>query len=117
MPKYPAALIILALAGCKSAPEARPFVAPTIVEVPVTRYVALPEALTKPCPVPAIAGRTVGEERDVAHFPGRIDLSGRPQGTFEVVRFLPPPGLDPAGPWPHLRLDRAIETLIGDRLR
>src|SRR5690606_28733809 len=64
-----------------------------------------------------VAGRTVGEERDVAHFPGRIDLSGRPQGTFEVVRFLPPPGLDPAGPWPHLRLDRAIETLIGDRLR
>lgn len=64
-----------------------------------------------------VAGRTVGEERDVAHFPGRIDLSGRPQGTFEVVRFLPPPGLDPAGPWPHLRLDRAIETLIGDRLK
>lgn len=61
MKAAPFALILLALAGCKSAPEARPFVAPTIVEVPVTEYVPLPEELTRPCPVPAIKGRTVGD--------------------------------------------------------
>lgn len=63
-----------------------------------------------------VAGRTLGQDRDIAHFPGRLDATASAGGGFEVVRFLPPPGLDPAGPWPHLRLDRAIETLIGDRL-
>lgn len=56
-----AALILLVLAGCQSAPEARPFVQPEIIRVPVKTYVPLPAELTKPCPVPAIKGRKVGD--------------------------------------------------------
>ena len=62
-----ALIAVLALAGCKTAPEARPFVAPEIVRVPVKTYVALPEELTKPCPIPAIKGRTVGDVVEVAN--------------------------------------------------
>lgn len=63
-----AALIAaLALAGCQATPEVRPFVAPEIIRVPVKTYVALPEELTKPCPVPAIKGRTVGDVVEVAN--------------------------------------------------
>lgn len=69
-----------------------------------------------------VAGRTEEAARDVAHFPGRLDPGPADTGPwgaregFRVARFLPPPGLDPAGPWPHLRLDRALELLIGDWL-
>lgn len=69
-----------------------------------------------------VAGVAEGEAREMAHFPGRLDPArgeGGPWGqreSFRVARFLPPSGLDPAGPWPHLRLDRAVEMLIGDWL-
>lgn len=54
-------LAVLLLAACASrAPEPRPFVAPTVIEVPVTRYVPVPDALTAPCEAPPLAGRTVG---------------------------------------------------------
>lgn len=53
--------MLLLLAGCRSAPEARPFVAPEIIRVPVARFVPLPDELTRPCAVPALAGRTVGD--------------------------------------------------------
>src|SRR5690606_33577309 len=56
-----AAAVALLLAGCQSAPEARPFVAPEVIRVPVKEYVQLPEALTQPCPVPVLKGRTVGD--------------------------------------------------------
>jgi len=36
-------------------------VAPEVIRVPVKQYVPLPAALTQPCPVPAIKGRTVGD--------------------------------------------------------
>lgn len=62
-----ALIAVLALAGCKTAPEARPFVAPEIVRVPVKTYVALPEEMTLDCPVPAIKGRTVGDVVEVAN--------------------------------------------------
>lgn len=55
---------ILALAGCKSAPEARPFVAPEIVRVPVKTYVALPEELTQTCEIARAASRKVGDVVD-----------------------------------------------------
>ena len=54
------------LSGCATCPD-RPFVAPTVVEVPVTRYVPVPDALTEPCPVPAVKGRTVGQVVDAAN--------------------------------------------------
>jgi len=73
-----------------------------------------------------VAGRPMESSgdapRDVAHFPGRLDPGPTDRGpwgardSFRIARFLPPPGLDPAGPWPHLRLDRAVEMLIGDWL-
>lgn len=68
MPIRAAALILVAgLAGCASAPEPCPFVAPEVIEVPVTRYVPVPVELTEPCPVPAIKGRTVGDVVDAAN--------------------------------------------------
>jgi len=36
-------------------------VAPEVIRVPVKEYVQLPEALTQPCPVPVLKGRTVGD--------------------------------------------------------
>lgn len=68
MPIRAAALILVAgLAGCAGTPEPRPFVAPEVIEVPVTRYVPVPAELTEPCPVPAIKGRTVGDVVDAAN--------------------------------------------------
>src|SRR5690606_9281093 len=51
VPIRAAALILVAgLAGCAGTPEPRPFVAPEVIEVPVTRYVPVPAELTEPCP-------------------------------------------------------------------
>ncbi|MFN4090076.1 MAG: YcjX family protein [Alphaproteobacteria bacterium] len=63
-----------------------------------------------------VAGRTEGDAREIAHFPGMLTAAATPEAGFRVTRFLPPPGLEPDGDWPHLRLDRALEMLIGDRL-
>lgn len=83
-----AALILLALAGCKSAPEVRPFVAPTIIEVPVTKYVPLPEELTQPCPVPAIKGRTVGDVVEASN--ARKVALDRCNAQVKAIRELQP---------------------------
>lgn len=42
--------------------------------------------------------------------------SGRPAPDLDFVRFRPPPLDGVAAPWPHIRLDRALEFLFGDRL-
>jgi hypothetical protein len=65
-----------------------------------------------------VAGRLQdGEEgREQAHFPGRLGADGVLRGGFAARAFAPPTDLDPDGPWPHLRLDRALDWLIGDRL-
>lgn len=57
MPRYSAALIALALAGCTSTPER--VVVPEIVHVPVREYVPVPERLTAPCPISRAESRTV----------------------------------------------------------
>lgn len=54
-------LLALALAGCKSTPQARPFVAPEIVEVPVTKHVSLPPEMTRECQITRAASRKVGD--------------------------------------------------------
>jgi hypothetical protein len=80
------------------------------------------------------AGQRIGNEvfdgtREVAIFPGDLpaDIAAAARGDVKldplhVIRFQPPRGLEtnPASsilsPWPHVRLDRALEFLLGDRL-
>lgn len=84
-----------------------------------------------------LAGETVGGElfdgtQEVAIFPGNLPADPRavfrgdalalPEGEadYKFVRFRPPvPKTDAAGslPLPHIRLDRALEFLLGDRLK
>jgi len=63
-----------------------------------------------------VAGRTEDDAEAIAHYPGRIAPSAGAGGGFAVRRFLPPADLDPYSAWPHIRLDRVIEFLIGDWL-
>ena len=75
----------------------------------------------------AIGGEIFDGETEVAVFPGDLPadpaqaLDGSLAGSLRFVRFRPPK-LD-AGPrqssppLPHIRLDRSIEFLIGDRFR
>jgi predicted YcjX-like family ATPase len=84
-----------------------------------------------------LAGETVGEETfdgtgEIAIFPGELPADPRlvfrgegiamahSEADFRFVRFRPPPaltGLDGSPlPLPHIRLDRALEFLLGDRL-
>jgi hypothetical protein len=84
-----------------------------------------------------LAGETVGDETfdgtgEIAIFPGELPPDPRSvfrgegiamahsEADFRFVRFRPPPaltGLDGSPlPLPHIRLDRALEFLLGDRL-
>jgi predicted YcjX-like family ATPase len=86
-----------------------------------------------------LAGETVGREgfdgtTDVAAFPGDLPddpaalferdgftgLTAQPTDTdFRFLRFRPPltePGASGAPTLPHIRLDRALQFLAGDRL-
>ncbi|HLA02280.1 MAG TPA: YcjX family protein, partial [Aestuariivirga sp.] len=65
-------------------------------------------------------GSTVFDgENEVAIFPGDLPansldaLDGTLQGKLKFVRFRPPPLKD--GAFPHIRLDRSLEFLLGDR--
>ena len=83
-----------------------------------------------------LAGERIGGEifdgkRSAAVFPGDLPspdvVIGEVAGAdfkddVHVVRFAPPRIITetPSGlvaPWPHVRLDRALEFLIGDRLQ
>lgn len=85
-----------------------------------------------------LAGEIIGGEkfdgkRTAAVFPGDLpdrealarwldgNAGGPAAAEVEIVRFAPPRVTPPDGsgapsPWPHVRIDRAIEFLIGDRL-
>jgi predicted YcjX-like family ATPase len=66
-----------------------------------------------------IGGTTFDGESEVAIFPGDLPansldaLDGTLQGKLKFVRFRPPPLKD--GAFPHIRLDRSLEFLLGDR--
>ncbi len=71
-----------------------------------------------------LAGEALGNTRfdgetEAAIFPGdlpaeaRSALDGSLEGTLKFIRFRPP--LPKDGAFPHIRLDRAIEFLLGDR--
>jgi uncharacterized protein len=78
------------------------------------------------------AGETIGDQTfdgkaEAAVFPGDLPddpadaLDGSLEGSLRFVRFRPPviaapKPLMPAAPFPHIRLDRTLEFLIGDRL-
>jgi uncharacterized protein len=78
------------------------------------------------------AGETIGSESfdgntEAAVFPGDLPddphqaLDGSLEGALRFVRFRPPAiaaprPLMPAAPFAHIRLDRTLEFLIGDRL-
>jgi predicted YcjX-like family ATPase len=65
-------------------------------------------------------GRFFDGATEMAFFPGDLPAEDAPNGDFHSIRFRPPaleetdngiPAL------PHIRLDRALQFLIGDRLR
>jgi predicted YcjX-like family ATPase len=68
----------------------------------------------------AIGGETFDGTSEAAVFPGdlptnpRDALSGGLEGTLKFVKFRPPLLHDQS--FPHIRLDRAMEFLIGDGL-
>ncbi len=86
-----------------------------------------------------LSGERLGERvfdgrSEIAIFPGDLDVD--PRAALAAARILPageaglgmglvrfrPPRLPPEGstieaqPWPHIRLDKALEHLLGDRL-
>ncbi len=84
-----------------------------------------------PMPGEVVAGKTFDGRREAVIFPG--DLPADPQEAIAhpgrgmsgsaatFVRFRPPrlaalPGGGEPAPTPHIRLDRALDYLIGDRL-
>ena len=126
------ALLPLALAACQQQEKATD-------PDPETSQPALPVEKS-PAPAPAAsgtagipeAGERVGDEvfdgqAEAAIFPGELPESAEavfrgevPPGSLRFPRFRPPPvGVDAAGRigrLPHIRLDRALEFLIGDHL-
>jgi predicted YcjX-like family ATPase len=73
-----------------------------------------------------LGGEALGEtvfdgETEAAIFPGdlpaeaRSALDGSIEGSLRFVRFRPP--LPKDGAYPHIRLDRAMEFLLGDRFQ
>ena len=66
-----------------------------------------------------IGSTTFDGETEAAIFPGDLPansldaLDGTLQGKLKFVRFRPPPLKDSA--FPHIRLDRSLEFLLGDR--
>ena len=65
-------------------------------------------------------GRHFDGATEMAFFPGDLPADGLQAGDFRSIRFRPPALEDtddgiPA--LPHIRLDRALQFLIGDRLR
>jgi predicted YcjX-like family ATPase len=77
-----------------------------------------------------MAGRTFDGRETAAIFTGDLPAgtSQRSEATtiatardVNVIRFRPPritpaEGSGAASPWPHIRLDRALDFLVGDRL-
>ena len=69
----------------------------------------------------AVCGNIFDGKKEAAIFPGDLPndpqaaLDGTLEGKIRFARFRPPLRVNDA--FPHIRLDRAIEFLIGDRLQ
>ncbi len=100
-------------------------------EAEIRRGNPRPVIIGHPLPGSRIGGETYDGLSEAAIFPGDLPAnivaagpasSGAEPHDVAVVRFRPPriPPDDAAGrpaPWPHVRLDRALEFLLGDRLQ
>ena len=83
---------------------------------------ALPLIVGTPIAGETIDGRTFDGETEIAIFPG--DLPSDPRraveenqtGSIRFVRFRPPRIEAKHGGLPHIRFDRALDYLLGDRL-
>jgi uncharacterized protein len=94
-------------------------------ETTVTRRgETLPCIVGTPLPGETAGGECFDGTAEIAVFPGELPadpavLFAGPEAfdgeDYRFVRFRPPPA-DPIKPLPHIRLDRAVEFLIGDRL-
>jgi predicted YcjX-like family ATPase len=65
-------------------------------------------------------GRKFDGNTEMAFFPGDLPEQTGQSGDFRSIRFRPPmlENTDDGIPaLPHIRLDRALQFLIGDRLR
>lgn len=84
-------VLLLALAGCGSAPV-KPGV-PEVVRVQVPQYVPLPAELTKPCPAQRAKERTVGAVVSAynANIPVQTDCDAR----MARIRQLQPANENP----------------------
>jgi predicted YcjX-like family ATPase len=90
----------------------------------------LPCVVGTPLPGEQVAGRTFNGRETAAIFTGDLpaERSVRGEATaiaaaqdVKVIRFRPPriapaQGSGAPSPWPHIRLDRALDFLVGDRL-
>ena len=100
-------------------------------EAEVKRGSPEPALLGIPLPGERIGRETFDGRRKVALYPGDLPttleeaLSAPPStGTdrdvalvrFRPCRVGPDTAAGAAQPWPHIRLDRALEFLLGDRL-
>jgi predicted YcjX-like family ATPase len=115
-----AAIDVIALAAVRATREAR-----------VTQAGESFEAIIgTPMAGESIDGRPFDGIEEAAIFPGELPADprsvfrgqglGRPDGDFRFVRFRPPIATLDKGlplPLPHIRLDRAMEFLLADRLR
>jgi predicted YcjX-like family ATPase len=69
----------------------------------------------------SVGGTTFDGTAEAAIFPGDLPkdpekaLGGQLEGSLRFVRFRPP--LPKDGAWPHIRLDRAMEFLLGDHFQ
>jgi uncharacterized protein len=68
-----------------------------------------------------VGGTDFDGDKEAAVFPGDLPsdpkaaLDGRLEGKLKFVRFRPPLAKD--GALPHIRLDKAVEFLLGDRFQ
>lgn len=83
-----------------------------------------------PLPGETLDGKHFSGDREIAIFPGDlpedpVESINRGNSIIDVkfVRFRPPALSDPRSntvdiaPWPHIRLDRALEYILGDQLQ
>ena len=93
---------------------------PSILGVPVSGEMAAGEAFDGNTEVATFPGDLPADPEELfagaAAFRGLSSASAE-KADFRFLRFRPPRLETPEDPLPHIRLDRALQFLIGDRLQ